>query len=117
MNNELLIYSGIMIISVLISSVSQIMLKKSAKKTYESKIKEYLNPLVIIAYILFFGCTFISLYALKVVPLSMSPILEASGYIFVAILSYIFFKERLTKKQLFGMALIVEGIVVYTMNF
>lgn len=45
--------------------------------------KEYLNPLVIIAYILFFGTTFISMYALKVVPLSMAPILEASGYIFL----------------------------------
>ncbi len=57
------------------------------------------------------------MYALKVVPLSMSPILEASGYIFVAILSYIFFKEKLTKKQFLGMALIIIGIVIYTLKF
>ena len=93
------------------------MLKKSAEKQYESKLKEYLNPLVIIAYILFFGTTFISMYALKVVPLSMAPILEASGYIFVAVLSYIFLKEKLTKKQLIGMALILAGIVVYSLKF
>lgn len=106
-----------MVGSTLISSFSQIMLKKSAQKTYPSKIKEYLNPLVITAYGLFFGCTLLSLYALKVVPLSMSPILEASGYIFVAVLSFIFFREKLTKKQFVGMALIIGGIVVYTLKF
>ncbi|MCM1299440.1 MAG: EamA family transporter [Firmicutes bacterium] len=114
--SELAVYSCIMVASALISSFSQIMLKKSAQKTYPSKIREYLNPLVIFAYGLFFLCTLISMYALKVVPLSMSPVLEASGYIFVAVLSYIFFKERLTKRQLLGMALIISGIVIYTLK-
>ena len=115
--SELAIYSCILVTGTLVSSYSQIMLKKSAQKTYSTKLREYLNPLVIIAYGLFFGCTLLSLYALKVVPLSMSPILEASGYIFVAILSFIFFKEKLTKKQVIGMAMIIGGIVVYTLKF
>lgn len=115
--SELAIYSAIMVSSSLIASVSQIMLKKSAQKQYASKLSEYLNPLVIIAYVLFFATTLISMYALKVVPLSMSPILEASGYIFVAVLSYIFLKEKMTKKQLIGMALIITGIVVYSLKF
>lgn len=115
--SELGIYSCIMVGSVLLSSFSQILLKKSAQKQYPSKLKEYLNPLVIFSYGLFFLCTLIAMYALKVVPLSMSPILEATGYIFVAILSYIFFKEKLTKKQLLGMILIISGIVIYTLKF
>lgn len=115
--SELSIYSCVMIAAVLISSFSQIMLKKSSQKQYGSRLREYLNPLVITAYVLFFGCTLINLFALRVVPLSMSPILEATGYIFVAVLSYIFFKEKLTKKQLFGMALIIVGIAVYSLNF
>ena len=114
MNKELLIYSGIMILGVLVSSVSQILLKISAKKSYPSKIREYLNPLVIIGYGMFFGCTLVSLYALKVVPLSMAPILEASGYIFVAVLSFVFLREKLNRYQLLGMLLILAGIVVYT---
>lgn len=115
--SKLALYSCIMVMGTLISAVSQIMLKKSAKKQYSSKLKEYLNPLVIIAYGLFFGTTFISMYALKAVPLSMAPILEASGYIFVAILSYIFLKEKMTKKQLLGMGLILVGIAVYSLEF
>ena len=115
--SELVIYSGIMLISILISSVSQIMLKKSAQNQYPSKLKEYLNPMVIIAYGLFFGCTLITMYSFKVVPLSMGAVLEAAGYIFVAVLSYIFLKEKLTKRQLLGMALIICGIVVYNLGF
>lgn len=112
--SKLAIYSGILILSTFISSVSQIMLKRSAGRDYGSKLREYLNPFVITAYGLFFGCTLISMYALKVVPLSMAPILEATGYIFVAVLSYIFLKEKLTRKQIFGMGVIILGIVIYT---
>lgn len=110
--SEMFLFSGILIFSTFISSVSQIMLKKSAKKKYESKLKEYLNPIVISAYGLFFLCTLISMYSLKVVPLSMAPVLEASGYIFVGVLSFVFLKEKMTKRQLIGMAVIVIGIIV-----
>lgn len=113
---ELVVYSLIMVCGSLIAAISQILLKKSAQKQYPNKLREYLNLPVIVAYALFFGTTFISMYALKVVPLSMAPILEASGYIFVAILSFIFLKEKMTKRQLAGMTLIVAGIVVYSLK-
>lgn len=113
--SELAVYICIFVASVFISSVSQIMLKRSAQKTYESKLKEYLNPLVIIAYILFFGCTLITMYALKVVPLSMAPVLEASGYIFVAVLSRIFLKEKISRKKALGLGVIICGILVYAL--
>ena len=111
--NRLTAYICIFIAGVFVSSVSQIMLKVSSGRSYPSKLKEYLNPLVIIAYILFFGCTLIGMYALKVVPLSMSPVLEASGYIFVAVLSRLFLKEKITKKKALGLGVIICGILVY----
>ena len=116
MTKELIIYSLILLASVFISSVSQILLKKSAGIKYPSKIREYLNPYVIIGYGLFFGCTIISMFALKVVPLSMSPVLESFGYIFVAVLSFFFLKEKFTKRQLIGTALIIIGVVVYSLG-
>ncbi len=108
-------YSLLLVLSTLISSFSQILLKKSAGKKYDSKLKEYLNPPVIIAYGIFFLCTFISMYALKVVPLSMSPLLEATGYIFITILSIVFFREIPDKKQILGLSLILTGIIVYAL--
>ena len=116
MSKDLIVYSLILLFSVFVSSVSQILLKKSAGIKYSSKIREYLNPYVIIGYTLFFGCTIISMYALKVVPLSMSPVLESCGYIFVALISYIFLKEKLTKKQLLGTALIILGVIIYSLG-
>lgn len=114
--NELFLFSCIFVLSVLISSISQVMLKKSANKTYDSKIKEYLNPLVIIAYVMFFGATLITMFAYKVVPLSFGPILESSGYIFVAVLGFIFLKERFTAKQIIGMVLILAGIALFSLG-
>ena len=45
--------------------------------------------------------------------LSMAPLLEATGYIFVTILSFLFFREIPDRKQLAGLCLILLGIVVY----
>lgn len=114
MNKELIVYSLILLSSVFISSISQILLKKSAEISYSSKLREYLNPYVISGYGLFFGCTLLSMFALKVVPLSMSPIIESLGYIFVAVLSFLFLKERFTKRQMLGTILIIMGVLIYS---
>ncbi len=115
--SDLFLFSGIMLISVFASSVSQIMLKKASEKVYMSRLKEYLNFMVIFAYILFFASTMITVLSLKYLPLSFAPVLEAAGYIYVAVLSRIFLQERLKRKQIMGMLLIICGIVIYSFNF
>lgn len=112
--SKLLLYSLLLFCGVVISAFSQILLKKSTLKHYDSIIKEYLNPFVIIAYGMFFGCTLISVVAMKVVPLSMSPIIESTSYIITPLLSYLILGEKATKKQLLGMGIIILGIVIYT---
>ena len=101
----------LLLLSVFISSVSQIILKKAADKTYESPLKEYMNPMVIGAYGLFFCSVILTMLALKHVPLSMSPILESTGYI----MGYIFLKERFSRRKLMGFALILAGIVIFNL--
>lgn len=113
--NEKVLFSIIFIFGVFISSISQIILKKSAKIEYDSKIKEYLNPRVIFAYIIFFGATLCSVWAYTVLPLSLGPILESAGYIFVAVLSWLFLKEKITKKKLLGLSVIIIGIIIYSL--
>lgn len=93
-------YIFLFIFSVFISSVSQLLLKISAGGKYTSLIKEYLNVKVISAYCIFFVATILTLIAYKRVPLSMGPVIESLGYIFVSILGYIFLKERIGKKSL-----------------
>ena len=98
--------------SVLISSASQVILKTSADKEHKSILREYLNPRVIIAYAMFFAASIVTVAAYKHVPLSSGPVLESFGYVFVAVLSYVFLKERLTKKQIIGMILIIAGVLM-----
>lgn len=104
----------VLLLSVFISSVSQIMLKIAANKTYENRIFEYLNPLVIGAYGLFFTSTILTMLALKKVPLSMSPILESTGYIFVSVMGYAVLKERISRRKFAGILLILTGIFIFS---
>lgn len=109
------IFILIYLAGVFVSSIAQILLKKSAGKKYENVIKEYLNPYVIISYAIFFGATFCTIYAYKGVPLSFGPILAASQYVFIAILSKIFLKENISLKKFVGLSVIVAGIIVYSL--
>lgn len=102
----------IYIFSVFISSVSQIILKTSADKKYESRIREYLNPRVIIAYGIFFLATFVTIYAYKGIPLSVGPILETTGYLWISLLGYFILKEKLSRRKIAGLVIVVAGIVI-----
>lgn len=105
-------YIVLFLFSVFISSVSQILLKISAIEEHKNVIKEYLNAKVICAYGIFFAASLLTVLAYRYVPLSMGPILEASGYIFVSVLGYIFLKERISRRKLIGLMFIILGIVI-----
>ena len=98
--------------SVLVSSISQIILKKSADKKYDTQLKEYLNPHVIGAYSFFILSTVLTTLAYRGVPLSLGPVLESTGYVYVAILSVLVLKEKMTGKKMLGNILIIIGILV-----
>lgn len=105
-------YILIMLTGTFIASCSQIVLKKAAEKEYASKIAEYLNPMVMGAYIVFFGASLCSVIGYKMVPLSIGPILEATGYIWVAILGKMFLGEHISKRKGLGLIVIIAGIVI-----
>lgn len=107
-----LLHVFIYVFSVLISAVSQIILKSSADIKYDSKIKEYLNPRVIIAYGIFFLATLVTVFAYKGIPLSLGPILETTGYLWVSLLGYFILKEKISKRKLAGLVIVVLGIIV-----
>lgn len=110
-----LAYSCVLLVSVFISAISQVMLKKAALRTYDSPIKEYLNPLVIFAYALFVGTTLLCVLAYRGIPLSWGPVLETTSYIYVTIFGKIFFGERITGKKVLALATIIVGILVYAL--
>jgi len=115
MNTQLMLCSAIMLFGVFISSAAQVMLKKAAQKQYDSFWQEYLNPRVIAAYVIFFGAALLSIYGYKAVPLTLGSILDATGYIYVTIFGVVIFKERLNRKKVAALIMILSGIAVYSL--
>lgn len=105
-------YIALYLFSVFISSVSQILLKKSADQEYENIFKEYLNPKVLIAYTIFFCSSLLTVLAYKYVPLSMGPVLESSAYVFVTVLGYVCLHETIGRRKAVGMVVILLGIAI-----
>lgn len=114
MSESVLAYAAIALFGVFVSGVSQVLLKKSALKTHEGRLGEYLNPLVIFAYALFVASTLLSTLAYKVIPLSMGPVLDATGYIYVTAFGVLIFHERLSRRKVLALALIICGILIYS---
>lgn len=106
-------YILVFLASVLISSLSQVLLKISAEKEYSNIWQEYLNLRTVGAYGLFFLSTLITVFAYKYVSISLGAVLEASGYIFVTIFGMLILKEKVGKKKLIGLTIILLGILVF----
>lgn len=105
-------YTAIFFASVIVASISQILLKKSAMKQYDNWLKEYVNPYVIIGYGLLFLSMVMTIYAYKGVDLKTGPVIESTSYLYVAILSGVFLKEKISNRKKLGLLVIIVGVVI-----
>jgi drug/metabolite transporter (DMT)-like permease len=113
---------------VLLSSLSQILLKTSADRAEAtsgetvtsgllSRIKsQYFNAFVIIGYLLLLGSMLIVLFAFRVVDLKYAAIIEALGYAFIMALSRVFLKEKITARKIVGNVIIICGVIIFGAN-
>lgn len=108
-------YYVLAFVSLMISSFSQILLKKAAMKQYDSFIKEYVNPYVISAYAMFALSLLITTICYGGLPFKLVPLLESLGYVIVMVLALLFFGEKITKRKLLGTICILAGIVVFNL--
>lgn len=115
MNTEFLIAAGIQLFGVTIAAFSQLFLKTSANKTYTSWWRQLVNWRVILAYAVFLVSTLCSLFALRVLPLTFSGLWSAFSQLLVFTLSILVLKEKVTKRAVIGVAIIVVGIFVFAL--
>lgn len=99
--------------SVVLASFAQILLKKGAMKTYKSWIFEYLNPHVICGYGIMVLGMLLNVLAYRKVDYKNGPVIESLGFLFVMVLSWFFFKEKITKKKLIGNLVILVGVIIF----
>lgn len=102
------------ILGILSCSLSQLLLKKSAKAVHSSKIYEVLNPMVFIAYVVFFCSLLVNIWAMsKGILLKEMAMLESLGYVFVPILSFLILKENISRRTICATFMVLLGIFVF----
>jgi undecaprenyl phosphate-alpha-L-ara4N flippase subunit ArnE len=57
--------------------------------------------------------TLLSLYANQRLPLKLAVLFQPFNYILIGLLSCLFLKERLTRRQWLGTLVIIIGVVLY----
>jgi drug/metabolite transporter (DMT)-like permease len=102
-----------MFLSVAVASISQVLLKKSALKTYDTVVREYLNPYVISGYGLLFLSMLLTIYAYSGMEYKNGPVIESLGNVMVLVLGYFVFGERISVRKMAGIACIMAGIAVF----
>lgn len=102
------------IIGIFACSFSQLMLKQSAIREHQSKIAEFFNPWLIIAYVILFGSLLVNIWAMSNgLKLKEMAMLEALGYIFVPLLSAVLLNEHISQRTAFGIGIIILGIIIF----
>lgn len=113
MDKSFAFYILLLLFSVFLSAISQVMLKKAAMKRYKSVWNEYLNPLVIFAYFIFFTTTLVNVFAYRALPLSLGLVLETTGYLYTTVFGIFIFKESFSLRKAGALCLIIGGVVLY----
>lgn len=107
-------YYLIVVLSVLAGAVAQMLLKKGAGIPRKSVVREYLNFWVIAGYALMGAALIANIFAMsRGVQVKEVSIIESLSYLFVPVLALICFKERISRRKVLSIALILVGIIIF----
>ena len=110
-------YYIIVILSVFAAACSQMLLKQGARKEYASWWRQYINPWVIGGYAIMMGSLVLNVWCMsKGVLVKEVSTIESLSYLFVPVLALLLFKEKLTKRKICAIGIIILGIVLFFMQ-
>ncbi len=107
---------SLVFVAVLLTGISQVLLKIGAVHHGDQKdsvLAAYLNLSVMTAYALLVFVTVITVIALREVSLKMVYAIMSLNFVVVTVLSHGILKERIGKRMIFALALIISGVLVF----
>jgi len=108
---------AIFVAGVIIASFGQVLMKKGASRGKgRSVAMSFFDPFVITGYALMLASTVTSTIALKVLPLKLTVALLPLGYIVVVSLSVALLREKMRRHHVWGMLIILTGIVIFNLG-
>ena len=107
----------IALLGVFISSCAQLLMKASAVKKKQSSILEkFLNIRIMTAYSMMMLSSLISVLCLRYLQLKYVPMIEATGFLWVPLLSFLILREKPTRYNVIGGIIIVSGVILFTIG-
>lgn len=107
-------YYGLVILSVLSSAVAQMLLKQGTKGQDASLLRQYLNIWVVSGYTILGAALLLNIFCISHgVQVKEIGGIESLSYLFVPCLSWLFFKERVTRRKMVAILIIMIGVGVF----
>ena len=104
----------IVISSVFLAACAQMLLKQGARQQYDAWWRKYIKGWVIGGYTIMLGTMMMNIFAMsRGVAVKEMSIIESMSYLFVPILSFVTFRERLTWRKIIAIGVIIIGIIVF----
>lgn len=75
-------------------------------------LRRFMNWRVILSYSLLFMTLVVNQIALIYVPVSVMPCITATSFVWVYILGVIILKEKVSKRRMIGVAIIITGVII-----
>jgi len=111
-----MMYYALVILAVFAAACSQMLLKRGARMSYKSFLRQYLNPWVLGGYTILGLTMVLNIFCMsKGVQVKELGLLESMSYLFVPVLSFFLFGEKLSWKKVGAIAVIIVGMIVFFM--
>ena len=111
-----IMYYLLVVFSVMAAAGAQMLLKQGAKKQYSSFLRQYLNPWVLGGYGIMGASLLLNIFCLSHgVQVKEVSTIESLSYLFVPLLSWLFFKEKITWRKAGAIVVIMVGVVAFFM--
>ncbi len=107
-------YILLVILSVFAAACAQILLKQAARQGYATWWRQYLNGYVVGGYTILLGAMALNIFAMSHgVLVKEVSIIESLSYLFVPLLSFCVFRERITWRKIGATGIIIVGIIIF----
>lgn len=107
-------YYIIVILSVFAAACAQMLLKQGAMKEYGSWWRQYINPWVVGGYGIMACSLVLNIWCMsKGVQVKEVSVIESMSYLFVPVLAFMLFKEKLTARKVCAIGIIIGGVILF----
>lgn len=109
-----MMYYLIVILSVFAAACAQMLLKQGARREYAPWWRQYINPWVIGGYSIMACSLVLNIWCMsKGVQVKEVSVIESMSYLFVPVLAFMLFKEKLTVRKICAIGIIIGGVIIF----